>query len=45
MGLKEFEEVEIRSVVMGVDITITQKIIAKLLGVSNTGRFTLNTKE
>lgn len=45
MGLKEFEEVEIRSVVMGVDVIITQKIIAKLFGVSITGRSILNTKE
>lgn len=45
MGLKEFEEVEIKSVVMGVDVTITEKIISKLLSVSNTRRFILNTKE
>lgn len=45
MGLKEFEEVEIRSDVMGVDVTVTQKIIAKFLGVSPMRRCTLNTKE
>lgn len=36
---------EIRSAVMGVDVTITQKTIVKLLRVLNTGRFILNTKE
>lgn len=45
MGLKEFKEMEIRFVVMGVSVTITQKIIAKLLGVSTMGMCTLNTKE
>lgn len=45
MGMKEFEEVEIRSAVMGVDVTITQRIIAKLLRVTNTRRFILNTKK
>lgn len=45
IGLKEFEVVEIRSVVMGIDVTITQKITAKILGVSYVGRCTLNTKE
>ncbi|CAL5198901.1 unnamed protein product [Lathyrus oleraceus] len=33
MGLKEFKEVEIRYVVMGIDVTITHKIIFKLLDV------------
>lgn len=45
MGLKKFEEVDIRSAVMGVDVTITWKIISKLFGVSNIGRFILSTKE
>ncbi|CAL5204105.1 unnamed protein product [Lathyrus oleraceus] len=35
MGLKEFDKVEIRSIVMGFDVTITQKIISKLFGVSS----------
>lgn len=45
MGRKKFEEVEIRSTVMSVDVIITQKTIAKLFKVTNTGRFILNTKE
>ncbi|CAL5188753.1 unnamed protein product [Lathyrus oleraceus] len=45
MGLKEFEEVEIRSVVTGIDVTIIQNTIVKLLSVSTVGKCTLNTKE
>lgn len=45
MGLKECEGVEIRSDVMGFDVTITQKIISKLFGVSSMGKCTLNTKK
>lgn len=33
MGLKGFEGVKIRYVVIGDDVTISQKIISKLLGV------------
>ena len=43
--MKKFDEVEISSTMIGVDITITQKIIYKLLGVSNIWRFIMNTKE
>lgn len=45
MGLKEFKEVEIRSTVMGVEVTIIQSHISSLFGVSDNGRFSLNTKE
>lgn len=45
MGIRDFEEVEIRSVMVDVGITITQNIIAKLLGATNIERFILNTKE
>lgn len=37
MGLKEFKEVEIRYVVMGVEVTITQSHIAQLIGVRDEG--------
>lgn len=43
VGLKKFEEVEIRYVVMGVDVIITQKTIAKLLSTPNSGRFVVGT--
>lgn len=36
MGLNDFEEVTIMLVVMGVEVTITEKIIVKLIGVINT---------
>ncbi|CAL5214788.1 unnamed protein product [Lathyrus oleraceus] len=36
MGLNDFEEVDIMLVVMGVEVTITEKIIVKLIGVTNT---------
>lgn len=45
MCLKKFEDVEIRSAVMGVDVIITQKTIVKILKVTNSRRFILNTKE
>lgn len=45
MSMKELEEMKIRSVVMRVDVIINRKIISKLLGVSNTERLALNTKE
>lgn len=44
MGTKEFEEVEISLAMMGVDVTITQRTISKLLGVTNTRKFIFNTK-
>ncbi|XP_050878186.1 uncharacterized protein LOC127082005 [Lathyrus oleraceus] len=45
MGLEEFKEVEIRYVVMGVNVTITQSHISKLLNMDNTSRYALNTKD
>lgn len=45
MGLKKFEDVEIRPVVMGVDVIITQKTNAKILSAPNTGRFVMGTKD
>lgn len=45
MGLKKFEEMEIRSLVMGVDVIITHKTLAKLLKVTTTITFILNKKE
>lgn len=38
MGLKEFKEVEIKPVVMGINVTITQRDITKLICVANEGR-------
>lgn len=43
--MKKFEEVEIRSVVMGIGVVITQKMIVKLLRTSNFGRFVVGTKD
>lgn len=43
MGLKEFKKVEIKSTVMGVDVTITKRYISKMIHVSNEGRYILNT--
>ncbi|XP_050896277.1 uncharacterized protein LOC127103022 [Lathyrus oleraceus] len=43
--LKKFEEVEIRSAVMGIDVIITQKTIVKLLKAPNSGKFVVNTKD
>lgn len=45
IGLKEFKEVEIRPVVMDVDVTITQRHISKLMYVANEGRSIQNTKD
>ncbi|XP_050902473.1 uncharacterized protein LOC127114014 [Lathyrus oleraceus] len=45
MGLEDFKEVEIRSTVMGVNMTITQGHIAKHLNMDNIGRFYLNNKD
>lgn len=45
MDLKKFEDVEIRLIVIGVDVIITQKTIAKLLKALNSSRFVVNTKE
>lgn len=45
MGLREFKKGKIRLVVMGVDVTITQRDIAKLICVSSEGRCFLNTKD
>lgn len=45
VGLRKFEEVEIRSSMMGVDVIITQKIITKLLRAPNSGRFVVRTKD
>lgn len=44
MGLKDFKEVEIRSAVMRIEVTITHNHIAKLMGMDNKGRCALNTK-
>lgn len=43
--MKEFKEVEIRYIVMGVEVTITQSHIAQLIGVKNEGMCVQNTKE
>lgn len=43
--MKKFEEVEIRSDVMGIDLVITQKTISKLLSTPNSGRFVVGTKD
>lgn len=45
MGLEATKEVEIRLVVMGINVTITQGHIANLLNLDNIGRYDLNTKE
>lgn len=45
MGLEEFKEVEMRYVVMGVNVSITQSHIAKLMNMDNIGRCVLNTKD
>ncbi|XP_050897528.1 uncharacterized protein LOC127104386 [Lathyrus oleraceus] len=42
--LKEFEEMEIRSAVMGVDMVITQNKIAKLLRAPNSSKYVVGTK-
>lgn len=44
MGLEDFKEVEIRSTLMGFNVTITQSHIAKILNLDNIGIFALNTK-
>ncbi|MCI00252.1 cullin-like protein, partial [Trifolium medium] len=38
MGLEEFKEVEIRSTVVGLDITITRRHFVKLLGLEDKGK-------
>ncbi|MCI57753.1 hypothetical protein A2U01_0079004, partial [Trifolium medium] len=38
MGLKEFKEVEIRSTVAGLDITITKACLVKLLKLKDQGK-------
>lgn len=45
MVLEEFKEVEIRSIVMGINVTITQSHISKILKMDNIGRCALNTKD
>lgn len=45
MGLEESKEVEIRHVIMGVNVTITQSHIAKIMNMCNIGRYVLNTKD
>jgi len=42
MGLKSFRKTEIRSTVMGIPITITEKVIAKACRVAANGRFIWN---
>jgi len=42
MGLKSFNQTEIRSSVMGIPITITEEVIAKACRVSANGRFIWN---
>lgn len=44
LGLKAFKEVGIISVVMGVNVTITQGHIANILNLDNIGICALNTK-
>ena len=44
VGLKKFEEVDIRSTIMGIDVVITQRTIAKILSNLNFGRFVVGTK-
>lgn len=45
MDLKEFKKMEIRFVVMGIDVTITQSHITKLLNTDNIGQCAMNTKD
>lgn len=45
MGLEEFKEEEIRSVVMGINVTVTQSHISQLMNTENIGRYSLNTKD
>jgi len=42
MGLEPFRQTEIRSAVMGIPITITEKVIAKACRVAPSGRFLWN---
>jgi len=42
MGLEPFRQIEIRSAVMGIPITITEEVIAKACRVAPTGRFLWN---
>jgi len=42
MGLEPFRQIEIRSAVMGIPITITKEVIAKVCRVAPTGRFLWN---
>jgi len=42
MGLEPFTQTKIRSVVMGIPITITEEVIAKACRVAPTGRFLWN---
>lgn len=43
MGLKSLKK--LKSVVMGVDVTITQRDISKMICLANEGRCAMNTKE
>lgn len=45
VGLKKFEEVEIRSAIMAIDVVITKKTISKLLSSPNFGRFVVGFKD
>ncbi|XP_050920137.1 uncharacterized protein LOC127137753 [Lathyrus oleraceus] len=45
VGLNKFEELKIRSTIMGVDVVITQNTIIKLLKSSNSRRLVVNTKD
>jgi len=42
MGLESFRQTEIRSIVMGIPVTITEEVITKACRVAPTGRFLLN---
>jgi len=41
MGLQEYKRMEIRSGLMGIDVTIIEEVIAKAARCSNNGKFQL----
>jgi len=45
MGLQEFKQVEIRSAVMGIKVTITEEMLANAARCTNYGMFELNVKK
>jgi hypothetical protein len=45
MGLKPFEGMEIRSAVMGIPVTITERVISKACRVSSKGYFKWEVKD